>query len=313
MAVNFLKGEFYVTDELQNKMHCLNLCGVLRWTLPRQHDATGVFNGPSAVTVLPNGWIAVADRQNKRIQMLRSTGSVRFFFACIDAPVAIASDCNSNIFVITESFHIEVYVKFGKLLHSVKMHKPLNSGRKLVKATACVVDSGELMTGEKPFKRWLIILTPGVKEDLHVYGMQHARLVHLSSTRSVLFFGHLYGRASCVASEDVDDCGVDESSSPSCSTRRFMLLPQSDSLYIAFLMADSLNGCIVRVWLDTDTHQLVPQLSRLIFTPSGSLAQKPGAIIKLPGQQLALAGLIVPHRSKPLDQDPSPSVQIWQL
>lgn len=75
------------------------------------------FSEPADVTEIPNGDLAVADKRNKRVQIVTQSGQFRSVFQTVDEPYSISCDYSGNVIVSTTRRTLEVYKKGGKLAH----------------------------------------------------------------------------------------------------------------------------------------------------------------------------------------------------
>lgn len=84
---------------------------------------------------MPNGDFAVADKNNKRIQVFDDTCKYKYQFNTIDKPFSVASDRKFKIVVGTTNRTVEVYNRTGSLLHKFSL-----GGRKMAAGSGFHID-----------------------------------------------------------------------------------------------------------------------------------------------------------------------------
>jgi hypothetical protein len=85
-------GQPVVGDDIGDRVFLFDTRGGARFEIGGPGNGRGGFRDPSAIAVAPNGWIWVADRGNRLVQVFNPLGSFVSEYALPDAPESLAID-----------------------------------------------------------------------------------------------------------------------------------------------------------------------------------------------------------------------------
>ena len=110
-----------VADTENHRVQLFTNFGVFKNKFGSKGTAEGQFDEPTGVCELPNGDIAVADKNNKRICVFDDRCKFKYTFETKCKPYSIACDRKFNIVIGTTNRTVEVYRRTGPLVYTFSL------------------------------------------------------------------------------------------------------------------------------------------------------------------------------------------------
>ncbi|GFO03606.1 tripartite motif-containing protein 2 [Plakobranchus ocellatus] len=114
--------EILVADSMNHRVQHLNQFGVYVKQVGSLGDGETQFNEPCDVLEIPNGDIAVADKKNKRVQVLAENFEYKYTVAVPGEPFSLACDREMNVAVATTQKNVHMFNAYeGELFHTFRV------------------------------------------------------------------------------------------------------------------------------------------------------------------------------------------------
>ena len=107
--------DIIVADTMNHRIQRFNQCGILKTTFGKQGKGPGEFNQPTGVAEMSNERIVVADRKNKRVQILTPLGTARLLLSTGEEPFSVCCTKDDTIIASTFKGSIMIFDKDGYL------------------------------------------------------------------------------------------------------------------------------------------------------------------------------------------------------